>query len=77
MIQINTIRLVVEYIFIINLFRDINANNIFCKLSQIWTILTGTDPIIAFFCGRMEYVLAKGLLTNTFIGKFVAAANIC
>jgi hypothetical protein len=77
MIQINTIRLVVEYIFIINLFGDINANNIFYKLSQIWANLTGTDHIIVFFCEQREYVLAKGLLTITFIGKFVAAANIC
>ena len=77
MIQINTIRLAVEYIFIINLFGDINVNNIFYRLSQIWASLTGMDPIIAFFCGRREYVLAKGLLPIIFIGKFVAAANIC
>jgi hypothetical protein len=33
MIQINNIRLAVEYIFIVILFGDINANNIFYKLS--------------------------------------------
>ena len=34
MIQKNIITLIIEYIFIINLFRDINVNNIYYKLGQ-------------------------------------------
>ena len=34
MIQKNTVKLVIEYIFIINLFKDININIIYYKLSQ-------------------------------------------
>ena len=30
----NTIRLVIKYIFIINLFRDINVNTVYYKLGQ-------------------------------------------
>ena len=32
-----------------NLFEDMNANNINYKLGQSWAKLTGMDPIIAFF----------------------------
>jgi hypothetical protein len=54
--QISIIRLVIQYIFIINLFGDVNANVIFYKLGQTWASLTGTLSIIAFFSGRREYV---------------------
>jgi hypothetical protein len=52
----NIIRLVIEYIFIINLFRNINANIIFYKLDQTWINLTGTLSIIMFFTGQSEYL---------------------
>jgi hypothetical protein len=52
--KINIIRLVIEYIFKINLFRDININTIYYKFCQNWAQLTDTDNIIALFCGRME-----------------------
>ena len=32
--NISTIRSVIEYIFIVNLFRDINANTIYYKFDQ-------------------------------------------
>jgi len=54
MIQKNIITLIIEYIFIINLFRDINVNNIYYKLGQTWVNLTGTHPIIASFRGLRE-----------------------
>jgi len=34
-LKISNIRLVIEYIFIINLLKDINANNIFYKFDEI------------------------------------------
>jgi hypothetical protein len=34
MIQLSTIRIVIEYIFIVNLFRDVNTNTIYYKLGQ-------------------------------------------
>jgi hypothetical protein len=33
-IKISTIKFIIEYIFIINLFRDINVNIIYCKFGQ-------------------------------------------
>ena len=54
MIQNNDI--LIEYIFVINLFWDINAYTIYYKLSQSWTSLTGTFFIIVFFSVRMEYM---------------------
>jgi hypothetical protein len=53
--EISIIRLVIEHIFIINLFGDINVNIICYKLGQTWTSLMSTHPIIAFFLGRREY----------------------
>jgi hypothetical protein len=53
------ILLVIEYIFTINLFRDINANTIYYKLGQTWTQLTGTDTTIALFYRQKEYVSKK------------------
>ena len=47
----------IEYIFIINFFEDININIIYYKLSQTWTSLTGTLPIIAFFWEQRESLL--------------------
>ena len=46
-----------EYIFIINLFENININTIYYKLGQSYTNLTGTLPIITFFYGWREYSL--------------------
>jgi hypothetical protein len=42
-------KLVIEYIFTINLAGEININTIYYKLRQSWTSLTGAFPIIAFF----------------------------
>ena len=39
----------------INLLRDINTNTIYYKIGQTWAYLTGMDPIIIFFYGRMKY----------------------
>jgi hypothetical protein len=44
-------RLVIEYIFIINLFRDININTIYYKPCQSLANITGTFSIITFFYG--------------------------
>jgi hypothetical protein len=52
--QNKCIRLVIEYISRINLFRGINAYIIYCKLSQIRANLTGADPVVALFHGRRE-----------------------
>jgi hypothetical protein len=50
--KISTIRLFIEYVFIINLFRNINANNICYKLGETLVSLTDTHPIITLFCRR-------------------------
>jgi hypothetical protein len=42
-------RLVIESIFLILLFGEINVSVVSYKLDQTWTSLTDTDPIIAFF----------------------------
>ena len=44
------------YFYNINLFRDINANIIYYKLGQTSASVTGTVPIITFFCGASTLV---------------------
>ena len=51
--KVSTIRLVIEYIFIINLFK---YKTFYYKLGQTWANLTGTDFIIAFFCRWRVYL---------------------
>ena len=59
-----------------NLFKDINANIIYYKLDQNWKKLTGINPIIIFFCGRMEYIEISILRVN--VGVYVVVIiNIC
>jgi hypothetical protein len=57
MIQINNITFVIEYIFIINLFKNINVNIIFYKFDQTWTITTDMHSIIASFVDTGVLVL--------------------
>jgi hypothetical protein len=56
-----------EYIFIINLFRDINVNTIYYKFDQTWVSLTGTHPIIASFGGRREHFLGVSATFANFL----------
>jgi hypothetical protein len=51
-IQISIIRLIRKYILIVNQIKDKNVNTIHYKLGQIQTSLTGTNPIVTFFCGQ-------------------------
>jgi hypothetical protein len=44
--KISTIKFIIEYIFIINLFRDINVNIIYCKFGQNWA---GFFPLLRSF----------------------------
>jgi hypothetical protein len=55
--KISVTRLATKYIFIINLFKNINVNIIYYKLSQNYDNLTDTDLIIAFSPGRSEDVV--------------------
>jgi hypothetical protein len=47
-----------------NLFEDINVNTIHYKFDQNWINLTDTDPIVAFFYGRIEYIIYKYAYTE-------------
>jgi hypothetical protein len=52
-------RLVIEYIFIINLFRNTNANTIYYKLNQTSYILLWTDEVLTtreryYKCGLLS-----------------------
>ena len=54
----NIIRLLMKYILLINRFEDINLNTIRSKFGQTKTILTDTNVIVTFFCGRS---ITKGI----------------
>jgi hypothetical protein len=59
-------KLVIEYIFTINLAGEININTIYYKLRQSWTSLTGAFPIIAFFLDRWSIMVCTvRLVTQT------------
>jgi hypothetical protein len=57
MIQNKCVRLIMEYISLINIFGDINVNTIRYKFCQTWACLTITSHMIAFFLGQREYMI--------------------
>jgi hypothetical protein len=58
-----------KYIFIINLFQDINANTFCYKFDQSWHSLNGTFPIVAQSTGRREYILQSLKLASSAVGS--------
>lgn len=53
-----------EYIFVINIVRDINIDTIFYNFGQIFKSLTCPKPSIAFFLVQSGYITADCLGIN-------------